>query len=54
MYLSNARQLYAATVEQLEKLKVQNVALEIDKEVLEQKKAELQKQVNTIEKQGVA
>lgn len=46
--LSNARQLYATTAEQLRKVKVEKIALEMEKKVLEYEKAELQKQVNTI------
>lgn len=48
--LSSALQLYATTAEQHRKVEVEKIALEMDKEVSEQEKAELQKQVNAVGK----
>lgn len=50
--LSSARQLCATRIDEVKKLEVEKIALEMDKEVLEREKAELQQQVDAIGKHG--
>lgn len=49
--LNNARQICAIRAEEVRKLEVEKVALEMDKEVLIRENAELQQQVNVISRQ---
>lgn len=48
MDLSTALQMYAIQTEEIRKLGVEKVRFEMDKEVLEQEKAELQEQIHTM------